>query len=335
MSRVRTLLSVGLPLVGMGVAVRVFMGIGADPGEMVAQIPAKAHLAAAGLFVADLLLRGGRLSLLARGLGHPLSLIRGCGVQLLGEAAAAVTPSKSGSDPMRISAMRAHGIPLAAGAAAVVGEMIVEAVAVLLVIVVVGISLPELRLLVSAGLLHPAGSLALTAGVLLAGDRLRRPGSPSGRRLWTPRRRRVLRRFSLRLLRDLGALRRLPRTSIAILLAASGARVGVRLAVLPVLVLPEAPGTPLPLLLVWPLVFLYALSLLPPPGGGGTIELGYVAALSPSLAPDLLAASLLWWRFYTFGLGAFLGGILLSIQAAAAMLRVRSAPIQARTRRVA
>jgi uncharacterized membrane protein YbhN (UPF0104 family) len=56
---------------------------------------------------------------------------------------------------------------------------------------------------------------------------------------------------------------------------------------------------------------LYATALLPPPGGGGGVEFTFAAVLSGTLGPNALAATVLWWRLYTFYLSAAVGGLLL------------------------
>lgn len=63
--------------------------------------------------------------------------------------------------------------------------------------------------------------------------------------------------------------------------------------------------------MVWPLVLLYAGSLLPPPGGGGAVEITFIAALTSVVGGVELAGTLLWWRVYTFYLGALAGGLVL------------------------
>ena len=107
------------------------------------------------------------------------------------------------------------------------------------------------------------------------------------------------------------ALTRLERNTMVGVLLVSLVHVLARLAILPFLVLGAVPGTPLAPLVAWPLLLLYTGSLLPPPGGGGAVELAFTAALGPALDGAALAGTLLWWRLYTFYLGALVGGIVL------------------------
>jgi uncharacterized membrane protein YbhN (UPF0104 family) len=92
----------------------------------------------------------------------------------------------------------------------------------------------------------------------------------------------------------------------------SVAHVGMRLCVLPALVLGAGADVPLAPLALWPLGLLYGAAVVPAPGGGGAVELAFRAALANVIGPNLFAAALLWWRFYTFYLyivlGAFVAG---------------------------
>jgi uncharacterized membrane protein YbhN (UPF0104 family) len=103
----------------------------------------------------------------------------------------------------------------------------------------------------------------------------------------------------------------------------TGAHIAARLAILPILVLPLLGGTAgsgttrwVELVLV-PFFVLYATALLPPPGGGGGVELTFAALLTGSLGVAALPATLLWWRVYTFYLGAACGALLLLAPAGA------------------
>ena len=82
-----------------------------------------------------------------------------------------------------------------------------------------------------------------------------------------------------------------------------------KLAVLPVIVWGVDHAVPLSSLVMWPLVLIYGGSMAPAPGGGGAVEFGFQKALSGQIAPSLLAASMLWWRFYTFYIYILLGSL--------------------------
>jgi hypothetical protein len=91
--------------------------------------------------------------------------------------------------------------------------------------------------------------------------------------------------------------------------AASIVHVGMRLCVLPALVLGAGAVAPVAPLALWPLALLYGASIVPAPGGGGAVELTFKAALGNVIGPHYFLAALLWWRFYTFYLYIVIGGI--------------------------
>ena len=107
------------------------------------------------------------------------------------------------------------------------------------------------------------------------------------------------------------ALRRLDGGTIFRVLLVSLVNVLAKLTILPLLVLGVSPEAALGPLVAWPLLLLYTGSLLPPPGGGGAVEVTFIAALSGVIAEDSLAGILLWWRVYTFYLGALAGALVI------------------------
>ena len=66
---------------------------------------------------------------------------------------------------------------------------------------------------------------------------------------------------------------------------------------------------PLTSLVLWPLVLLYGGALIPAPAGGGAMEFGFSAIMRDILPPDVMAASLLWWRFYSYYIYVALGAL--------------------------
>jgi hypothetical protein len=57
------------------------------------------------------------------------------------------------------------------------------------------------------------------------------------------------------------------------------------------------------------LALFYGGVVVPAPGGGGFIEGAFAATLSSAIPAGIFAASLLWWRFYTFYLYLLVGGV--------------------------
>jgi uncharacterized membrane protein YbhN (UPF0104 family) len=115
---------------------------------------------------------------------------------------------------------------------------------------------------------------------------------------------------SLRHLRtSFGALRNARPGLMAGAFGASIVHVSAKLAVLPVIVWSIDSTAKLSGLVLWPLVLIYGASVAPAPGGGGAIEFGFVKAFGGVMASPVLAASLVWWRFYTFYLYIILGAL--------------------------
>jgi len=311
----RKLLLVLSPLAGIGVVAVVLLRNGTHPVQALGLIPVPYHLGALGAFLLSLLGRGARITFLARGLGARLSLVGAISTQLTGEAAAAVTPSRSGSDPARVLFLRKLGLDLPTGIAVLTGEIMAEGVVLGSLIAVLLWALPGYRTVVLGALPYAATSLTLPASAFLL---LRRSGRRRPPRIWqalglNELRWRKIRLAAWRFRSKALSLRGLGRRTVSAVLLASLVHAVARLSILPVLasglVLPSALGP----LVAWPLLLLYTGSLLPPPGGGGAVELTFVAALTPVVGEAALPGLLLWWRMYTFYLGASLGAVLLFV----------------------
>ena len=95
-------------------------------------------------------------------------------------------------------------------------------------------------------------------------------------------------------------------------LACSVAHICGRLLSLPIIIMALGAKLNLTSLILWPLVLLYGGALIPAPAGGGAMEYGFSAIMDDVLPADVLAASLIWWRFYSYYiyvlLGAFAAG---------------------------
>lgn len=328
------------PLLSLTILAFLLTRVEAHPKAVFTALPWPTHLLALLAWGASLAARGTRIHLLGKVLGHSLAPAASASVQLVGEGAAAVTPSRSGSDPARALALKSMGVPISHGAVILLGDLMAEGLIVFMAVPVVWLCLSEERVLV-LGLLpyaFAAGWLPLLVG-LWARRSKPSPAPRRGRRAslegsieWGP-----LGRWALPLYRLAGdqeippfgsrrwldsfhqALRRLfsaPAKTWLAVFGASAVHLAARLAVLPLLLLPRI-GAPAwepgfqgwEILVAWPLFFFYALSLFFLPGGGGTVEYTFLTALEPVLGEELTALVLIWWRFYTFWLGAALGGL--------------------------
>lgn len=292
---------------------------GADPGQALRYLPPASHLAALGALAVHLVARGARVWFVARGLGLPLRLWTSIQAQVAADGLAAVTPSRVGSDPAKIAVLRRDGLGIGPCGALLVAEMAAEAT-VLLVCAGVVLLTPWGTLWIAAGL---AGYAVLVSALGVAAFFVSkapghdppglwmRVGLGAGRWAALLDATREFREHTVR-------LRRLGAASVLAVLGATVVHIAARVSVLPLLVLPLAdlgaaalPGGTVPELVVRPFFVLYATALLPPPGGGGGVEMVFAAVLGGLLAPAVLAATLVWWRVYTFYLSAALGGLAL------------------------
>ncbi len=286
--------------------------------QLLAAVPPRAHALALLAFSVEIIARGVRVWCVARGLGLGLRVRTSVGAQLAGDALGAVTPSRVGSDPAKLLFLRRDGIRIGSCGALLVAEMASEASV-----------LGAIALLMLLGSWSPWWSAGIAAYAVVVASlgvlALVVSGSSASAppRFWTALRLGRARWEALEeTLRDFresaGRLRRLDGRWVAAILLATTVHIGARMAVLPALVLPvvaevEEPAGPVDpaALVVRPFVVLYATALLPPPGGAGGVELTFAALLRDVLTADVLAATLVWWRWYTFYLSALVGGVVL------------------------
>jgi hypothetical protein len=106
------------------------------------------------------------------------------------------------------------------------------------------------------------------------------------------------------------ALRHLRAGPVVVVLALSTLHIVCRLALLPALLSDSLSASLVIPAVAWPLLLLYAGALVPIPGGGGAVELGFAGSIGEMLGPAA-GAALLWWRVYTFHALVLAGGIVL------------------------
>ena len=291
------------------------------PFASLLRLPAGAHVAALLVLALEVGARGLRLVAIARGLKLPLSARTAWLAQLCADAAGAVTPSRSGSEPAKLMAMRRDGAPLAGVGAVAAVEMIFEVGGLLMIAALLALFAPGGRL-AAAAILAYAGvvSMALTALFFIA----RRPDPDRAPRLWlhlklTAERWRLLASTARDFSQQMRALRHLGAKAGLIAAGMTLTHQVARAATFPALVLGTA-GVAAPLdwarLVIAPFSLLYLGALLPPPGGGGGVELGFAAALGDTLPAPQLPMLLLWWRAYTHYISAAIGAVLMSLLAA-------------------
>lgn len=298
---------------GMGATVWVAARVGASPGDLI-RIPLAAHLLALAAMAVEMGGRAVRIRLLAGALDIPLRFWTALRSQFAGDAAGAVTPSKVGADPAKIWIMGAEGASLGGRGAIILGEMAWEASVLLVVALVLALFAPihravPLAILSYAGMVFVLATLAIWAARSAGSDP---PGWWTTLRL-TPARWRSLQEQGRAFIEHAADLKRIPWPVNLGLLLSTVAHMAARVLVLAALVqgwtgIPEGGLTPL---VLWPFALLYLGTLLPPPGGGGVLEVSFASALGGILGPAVLPAALLWWRVYTYYLPAAVGGLVL------------------------
>lgn len=277
-------------------------------------LPWWAHLLALGAVTFELTLRSGKIALSARACGIPLQFGTAARATLGGDFATAITPARIGAEPARFLVLREAGVPTAKALLVLFLELLIELVSLVVIASVLLLVLPASGAL--KGVAAMVGGYATVVLGLGAGawafSRRRAHGPPPrwaqglGLRAGTWRRVQV----SLRHLRDsVDALRHAKWPMMAASLACSVAHICGRLLTLPIIISALGADVPLTSLILWPLVLLYGGALIPAPAGGGAMEFGFGAIMQDILPPDVLAAALIWWRFYSYYIYVLLGAL--------------------------
>ncbi|MGQ0648010.1 MAG: lysylphosphatidylglycerol synthase transmembrane domain-containing protein [Gemmatimonadaceae bacterium] len=281
-------------------------------------LPWWTHLLLLGSVGLEILFRVLKLIYSARAIGVLTPFGVAARTILGGDFAASITPSRSGAEPVRFLVLSEAGYPAASVLLILFLELFLEMVSLALIAIGVGVvwrgESGMLRGLVASVALYSLGVLGASAVAYVIARKgasgppprlVRLMGIKAG--LW----RRV--QLSLRQLRaSIGSLRTAHRGLMTLALAFSVLHVLARLLPLPIIVYTYGEQARLSPLVLWPIALLYGAAVAPAPGGGGVVEIVFKAALGGTLPPRLIAASLIWWRVYTFyiyiGIGAVAAG---------------------------
>jgi hypothetical protein len=276
-----------------------------------------AHLLTLGAVTFELTLRSAKIALSARACGIPLQFGTAARATLGGDFATAITPARVGAEPARFLVLREAGVPAARALLVLFLELFIELVSLVIIAGLLLAFLPASGALTGVAAMV-GGYATIVLGLGFGGwvlSRRRAHGPPPrwaraiglSAGFW----RRV--QFGLRNLRgSVDALRHARFSMMAASLACSIAHISGRLMTLPIIITSLGADVNLTSLILWPLVLLYGGALIPAPAGGGAMEFGFSAIMGDILPPDVLAASLIWWRFYSYYiyvlLGAFAAG---------------------------
>ncbi len=300
------------------IGVSIYLIAGWWQSGMSLSLPPRAHLLALAAVVVEVVARSFKIRWSAAAAGISLKFTTAVRTCLGGDFAAAITPARSGAEPARFFILSESGLPSASVLVVLYAELFLEVLSLAAVVIVVALVFRH----AGAVVLTLAGMVGLYAVVILGIGALalflsRRnangPPPPWARRLRLHAGRwRTIQRALRKLRATIDSVEHVRKGPVIAAFLASFVHVGIRLLVLPALVLTSVPDAPVAPLALWPLGFLYGAAVVPAPGGGGAVEVAFRAALGHSIPAQLFGAALIWWRFYTFYIyilvGAFVAG---------------------------
>ena len=273
------------------------------------RIPAHAHLLAFAAFLAEVGARALKLTWSAKAVRTRLPFITAVRTSLGGDFGAAITPARMGAEPARFLILAEAGIAAADGMVILYCELFFEMISLAIVVVAASVlfQTSSNAFLAMIGVVggYAAFVLGLGAvGVVLARRNVGDDPPPWARRLRLHGKRwEIVQRWFGRVRATVDAFRQMRYGWATLSLLASVVHIAVRFTILPIIVYAitqTVPPVPLAPLVVWPLGIVFGAAVVPAPGGGGAVELAFRAALGSVIPPDAFAASLVWWRFYTF-----------------------------------
>ena len=290
------------------------------PAEGMPLLAWQSHVGAVVAMVVEIVTRALKIQASAHAIAAPVPFATALRVCLAGDFAAAITPARSGAEPARFLVLAEAGVSSAKRVIILFLELLLEMLSLALVCVVLavlfsgrGASVRGLLTLVGGYSTAVIGATVI--GFLLARRRTFGPPPAFVRRLgvnagqW-----RGLQRTLRQLRGSVHALRTADKRLMSVAFAGSVLHVICKVAALPLLVYLSAPAFPVTMqtlapLVLWPLALFYGGVVVPAPGGGGFIEGAFAVTLKDAIPAAVFAASLLWWRFYTFYLYIIVGGL--------------------------
>jgi glycosyltransferase 2 family protein len=275
------------------------------------------HLLLLGIALSELLARGAKVWLSAIAMRIPMSYRLALRASAGGDFGAAITPNKSGAEPARYLIMTEDGMRPAQILLVIYAELFLEMISLALVAVALyflfrnaGSTLIGVISAVGLYALFVLGTGAL-GWILSAKYGTTGPPPRWARRLKLRGARwRKVQRALATLRTAISGIRHMRIGMTAVALLASMLHIGLRIAILPVIVYSLGEKqVPLAPLVLWPVALMWGSAVSPLPGGGGAIEVGFKAALEHSIPARIFGAALIWWRFYTFYLFILLGAL--------------------------
>jgi glycosyltransferase 2 family protein len=280
----------------------------------------QAHAAALMATALETITRAFKIQASARAVHLPIPFATALRVCLGGDFAAAITPARSGAEPARFLILAESGVPAGGRVLVLFLELFLEMISLVVVCTALAWAFAGRGASVNGliGLVGGYSAFVLSVGAvgLLLGRRnangpppalALRFGLHAGR--W-----RAVQRILRQLRSSVQSLRHSHVGLMALALGGSILHVCFKVASLPLLVFLGDRTFALTMdslapLVLWPLALFYGGVVVPAPGGGGFIEGAFAATLKDAIPAGIFAASLVWWRFYTFFLYIVVGGL--------------------------
>ena len=297
----------------IGVSIYMILGWSQQGTSLV--LPMRAHLFALLAVAVEVLARSLKIRWSARAAGIRLKLSTAARTCLGGDFAAAITPARSGAEPARFFVLSEAGLPSSSVLVVLYAELFLEVLSLAAVVFCVAVIFRHAGSVLVTLVSVVGGYAAVILGIGALGLFLSRRNANGPPPRWARRlglhagRWRTVQRALRKLRATVDSVDRIHRRAAVGAFLASFVHVAIRLTVLPALVLTSVASAPLAPLALWPLGFLYGAAVVPAPGGGGAVEVAFRAALGHAIPVQLFAASLIWWRFYTFYIYILLGAV--------------------------
>jgi uncharacterized protein (TIRG00374 family) len=297
------------------IGVSLYMVLGWSHQGTSLVLPPAAHLLAVSAVAIEVLARSLKIRWSARAAGIDLSLGAAARTCLGGDFGAAITPARSGAEPARFFILRETGLPASSVLVILYAELFLEVFSLAAVVFAVAIVFRHAGVGIATLVRMVGGYAAVVLGIGAVALFLSRRNTSGPPPRWAQRLRlqggrwRTIQKALLKLRTTIDSVERVDTRPAVYAFLASVVHVAIRLTVLPALVLTSVANVPLAPLALWPLGFLYGAAVVPVPGGGGAVEMAFRAALGGAIPAGLFAASLIWWRFYTFYIYILLGAL--------------------------
>jgi uncharacterized protein (TIRG00374 family) len=300
----------------VGVSIYAVWGSAHAGSAVTLAMPLQAHLLAFAAFVAEVIARSLKLSWSARAVGTHLPVATSFRTSLGGDFAASITPARIGAEPSRFLILKVSGIPSTDAMVILYMELFLEmlSLAAVLIAMMLLFDASNRVFIAMIGVVGVYASFVLGFGVvgyLLSRRNLgiEAPGWAKRIRLhgkrWD-----IVQRWLGKISMTVDAFREMHYGWATAALVASIFHVAVRFTILPAIVYSATQlDVALAPLVIWPLGLIYGVGVLPAPGGGGAVELGFRAALSKTIPAAIFAPALVWWRFYTFYIYIIIGAL--------------------------